>query len=210
MAPFTTTMSPDVTTQQNVHFHDHVNHWQYTVDSQPDSTFGTANMNDTPLDKFLGRPIRIASLNWSVGAGNHTDLDPWSLFLANKRVVNRISNFKLLRGTMCIKLTINGNGFYYGRSIMSYIPLASKDTITLNRNTVATDVIAASQRPHIYIDPCTSEGGVLKLPFVWQKNAFDIVSGDWSGTAMGLLNIRSINILQHANGGTEQIGRAHV
>lgn len=77
------------------------------------------------------------------------------------------------------------------------------DNFTRNRAFIFQDLIAASQRPHIYLDPCTSQGGILGLPFCWSRNALSIPQEEWQ--LMGELNIRSMQPLLHANGGTEGI-----
>jgi hypothetical protein len=98
---------------------------------------------------------------------------------------------------------INGNGFHYGRAIASYQPLHLNDDFTRNRAFFPQDVIAASQRPHVYLDPTTSQGGSLCLPFVYWNNALRIPQQDWRN--MGQMNIRTINELKHANGATDNV-----
>lgn len=186
--------------QQNLMFSDANTDWDYTVPSQPDSTFGTADMEDASLANFFSRPIKIASFTDTPGSAIFQNFDPWSLYFDNPRVVNRVCNFNLLRAKLCVKFLINGNSFYFGRYIASYTPLPLVDQFTQNRVTVLADIVEASQRPHIYIDPCTSQGGTLCLPFVWPYNALIIPDSEWS--LMGSINLRSMTNLQHANAAT--------
>jgi len=191
------------TKYQNLTFSDDTTSWNYEVVSEPDATFGVADSDDASLEHFFSRPIKITSLTWAVGSDLFYDFNPWTLYFSNPRVINRISNFHLLRCNLKVKFVINGNGFYFGRAIASYWPLRDMDNLTTNRNFFPIDIIGASQRPHVYIDPATSQGGVLKLPFCWYRNALSIPLQEWE--RMGLMNLRSMQPLRHANSGTESI-----
>lgn len=184
-------------------FADQTDHWDYTVDSMPDSTFYNADTDDASLENFFSRPVKVMSLSWTPGLDLFQDLNPWQLFFENPRVINRISNFNLLRCKLKCKIVLNGNGFYFGRAIASYQPLHLLDGFTVNRQPFPVDIIAASQRPHVYLDPTNSQGGTLTLPFFWYENALRIPSQEWR--QMGQLNIRSIQPLKHANGSTDKI-----
>lgn len=118
-------------------------------------------------------------------------------------MINRIANFNLIRGKLHVKFLINGNSFYYGRAIVSYLPLSGWDNMTLDRAFFEEDIIEASQRPHLYLDPTTNQGGTLNLPFVYPYNAFQIPYADWA--QMGEISIRPIQLLKHANGGTDPV-----
>jgi hypothetical protein len=98
---------------------------------------------------------------------------------------------------MCVKFVLNGNGFYYGRAIASYLPLHNADTFTKDRAFFIEDVVAASQRPHIYLDPTNSQGGSMCLPFIWPNNALDIPEAEWDD--MGDIIIHGMQNLKHAN-----------
>jgi hypothetical protein len=99
---------------------------------------------------------------------------------------------------------INGNGFHYGRALASYRPLHELDAMVPWRyGLVASDVIAASQRMHVWIDPTKSQGGTLCLPMVFYKNAMNIPEMDWR--EMGELDLASVTTLEHANGGTDSV-----
>ncbi|APG76854.1 hypothetical protein 2 [Beihai picorna-like virus 30] len=99
---------------------------------------------------------------------------------------------------MKLKVVVNGNPFYYGRAILSYNPLADFDEMTANRTFFSQDLIAASQRPHIYINPTTSTGGEMELPFFNPYNTMDIPYEDWM--FMGDCWLTSMTDLRHANG----------
>lgn len=102
-----------------------------------------------------------------------------------------------------MKFIINGNGFHYGRAIASYQPLHTVDTLTKDRAFFIEDVVGASQRPHVYLDPTNSQGGLLRLPFVYGNNALDIPENEWD--QMGQIIIHGMQNLKHANGASDSV-----
>ena len=91
--------------------------WDYEVPTDMDPTFSTADEDTCSMANFFSRPVRIASYSWAVGGELWETLDPWTEYFENKRVINRITNFALLRCKLCVKIVLNGNGFYFGRTI---------------------------------------------------------------------------------------------
>jgi len=191
------------TQHQNVHFSDQAPQWDYTVDSMPDETFRVADTEDASLANFFSRPVKIQSYSWGTGTNIYEKFNPWQDFFENTRVLNRISNFNLLRCKLKVRIILNGNGFHYGRAIASYIPLHNDDQFTKDRSFFIQDVVAASQRPHVYLDPTTNQGGTLTLPFFWYTNAISIPDQDWR--EMGDIIIHGMQSLKHANGATDQV-----
>lgn len=120
----------------------------------------------------------------------------------NPRVINRLCNYNLLRANMCIKVLVNGNAFYYGRLMMAYRPLPSVDEVT-RVSFDWQDNINLSQFPKLFIDPTTSQGGMMKLPYVWKNDYLSIPLGDWND--LGEIHVRTLGLLHHANGGTDSI-----
>lgn len=191
-------------TQQTMRFADgSPDAMDYIVKSGADDTRTSRYSDDVGLKDFLSRPIKIDARDWSVNSNTHHTFDPWSLFFTNKRVVNRLNNYNVMRATLKLKFVINGNGFYYGRAIASYLPHAIWDDLSKNRSLVKEDIVQASQQPHVYLDPTTSTGGVLTLPFMFYFDFINTTDGMWN--RMGEVTIRSINELIHANGGTDSV-----
>jgi len=62
-------------------------------------------------------------------------------------------------------MLISGNSFYYGRALVSYNPFLLRDDVTRNRAFFEQDLVGASQKPHFMLDPTTSQGGEMMLPF---------------------------------------------
>lgn len=162
-----------------------------------------ADMEDATLGDFFSRPLKIGSFAWDQSITFFQDLNVWSLFWNNPRNVNRISNFALLRCSMKVKILINGNGFHYGRLLVSYNPHPTESVVTQNRALVSEDNVAASQRPSFFLDPTTSTGGSMTLPYWNHNNAMSIPAQDY--IKMGNLTIRELNPLKHANDATDQV-----
>lgn len=201
---FNVTMGSNTTTSENVQFED--NNPAYTVDvaSSDDPTRGIADMADSDLGQFLSRPILIKEYTWSPTVAFFETFDPWSLFLNQSKNINRISNFNLFRSKLCVKFLINGNGFYYGRLMVTYNPLPDTDEVTLNRGLlIDADNIGASQKPHLYINPTECQGGDMCLPFVHWQNTVRIPDAEWDG--LGEISIRTLSDLKNANGANDGI-----
>lgn len=163
------------------------------IDPLRDSTM----IQDVTLGDFMSRPVKISELVWEVGNGVSFTFNPWSLFFANPRVSNRIANYHLMSCTLHLKFVINGNSFFFGRLIASYIPLHTDNDLE------NYSLIGLSQKPHLYLDPCCGTGGDMVLPFFWYKNLFDIVNGDW--TDMGEVVMQDFGPLKHANGAAASV-----
>jgi hypothetical protein len=164
-----------------------------------------AYKSDTSLEAFFRRPLLIREFSWVPGnvIPLFEDFNPWADFFTNPRVINRITNYNLMRCKLHVKFMINGNGFYYGRLLANYKPLVDYDEVTRDRGLVVQDNIAASQRPHVYLDPTSNQGGTLVLPFVWYYNALSVTAGQWN--RMGRMSVRELTPLKHANGASDAI-----
>lgn len=159
--------------------------------------------DDADLGNFFSRPIKIFEKEWSTNLTFTEVIDPWSLFFENPRVINRISNFHLLRCKMNVKILVNGTPFHYGCVIAAYNPLDYYDNTSALTGLILQDVVQLSQRPHILLNPTTSTGGTMELPFFYHKNYLSIPDSDWK--EMGQLYLRTMNQLQHAAGASDTV-----
>lgn len=186
---------------QNVKFSDYTEDFTTTVASSSDPTRTMMDTTDVSLGDFLKRPVKIAEYVWrATGTDLFEQIDPWSAFLGNPRVINRLNNYNLFRGDLHIKIVINGNSFHYGRAIAHYLPLRVFDDASIIDNSINT-LVQATQQPHVYLNPTTSSGGEMVLPFFYHKNCVSIPNAEWD--RLGELTIRSINGLYHANNGDD-------
>jgi len=193
----------EVTTTDVAQFLDEVAAPVYEMPSEYDDVRGATDTKDTDLSEFFARPVKLTNFTWSTTLAMFKTFNPWGEFFKDKRVINRISNFKLLKGKLCVKFVINGNAFYYGRGIVSYLPFHDLDAMSTNASGISEDIVQASQQPHLYLDPTRSMGGTLCLPFFYDRDAMDIPDTDW--LRMGEITVRHINMLRHAGGSLEPV-----
>nr|ULG00109.1 MAG: putative structural protein [Salisharnavirus sp.] len=189
--------------QENVRFSDQVDPYLYDVDSVIDPTRKLQDSNDATLQNFFSRPIKIAEQEWATSTTLGFDINPWELYFENPRVANRLSNFNLMRAKLHIKVVINGNGFQYGRALVSYLPFDVFDSLSSNSALIRQDLVQASQQPRIFLDPTTSQGGEMILPFYNYWNYCSIPNSQWE--ELGQLYFRSLNLLKHANGANDVV-----
>jgi hypothetical protein len=173
------------------------------METATDITRSGQDSNDDNLATFLSRPIRIHEETWLTGTDFQASFNPWTDYFTQSKVLARINNYNLLRCKLHLKFLINGNSFLYGKAMAAYLPHASLDTLSLQGTLVQGDLVQMSQMPHLILDPTTSTGGEMVLPFFFYKNNLNIPEAEW--TKMGSIYLQSINQLLHANDATERI-----
>jgi hypothetical protein len=191
--------------QQTMVFRDGVPLWESSIPNGWDSTREQAMDNTTTLAQFFNRPVVYDLPVWTPGSASPytATFNPWSIFFRDARVVNRTCNFKLLQADLHMELRINGSKFHYGKLMADYVPLHIYNQVDpLNTANVFVR-IQASQRLKVFLDPTTSRGGHLHMPFIWPTNALDIVRGDYDN--MGEIFVRELVPLKHANAGTDPV-----
>lgn len=204
----------NVSSTQVMGFYDQNPSYVCEIASEPDPTSTSVANADCTLGEFMSRPVRIATYSWPVGTPNGINqlLFPWTAFLRNRRVVNRLTTFRNIRGKLHVKFLVNGNNFYYGRMLVSYLPYGSFGSGNFGQArpagplTPPIDTVAATCRPHIYLDPATSQGGEMVLPFFNQADALATPSlTDAELNLMGVLWLTSLTPMYHTNGGTTAV-----
>jgi len=202
---YSVSKAPEQISTQNVHFVDGDTPWSYDISSSPDATTRLAEFSDAELGSFLGRPVKIKEFQWTPESTRLFEVfNPWTEFFSNADVLEKINRYRNLRCNLRMKMLINGNSFYYGRALVSYNPYLTNDDVTLKRAFFEQDLVGASQKPHFMLDPTTSQGGEMLLPFLWPENFLDITFGNWTNN-MGRVTVHDFDILRHANGGTDPI-----
>ena len=180
---------------------DGISAWEEGINVDSDDTMYQGALTATN-DNVLKRPVKLTSVTWNVGSNLVFSFNPWKEFLENPLVINRLAHYKMLRGKMRVKFLINGNPFYYGRVMASYLPLANIDQ-TFDTDADYAFIMTASQRIHGYINPTTSQGCDLELPFIWPRNFLDIALSEWDD--MGSVTLATINSLRHANNAEDPV-----
>lgn len=143
------------------------------------------------LGGFLSRPIKILEETWTKDTPLFFKIDPWTRFITNEQVLNKLQGFGAIRGNLHIKFTIAGSPFFSGYAMISYNPLADFD---LQRDLPVNTQYAPireSQRICTTLDPTLSKGGELVCPFYWPYDAVGLTNTpDYS--YLGRLTIRDI------------------
>jgi hypothetical protein len=109
-----------------------------------------------------------------------------------------MSNYKLFRGKVKVNIVINGNGFFYGKLMCCYLPFQQTDMQTSYSTLVPLNRIPMSQCPHVFLDPTTSQGAQLTLPFFYYADYVDLQNSDQIRN-LGSLLFYQIAPLKHAN-----------
>lgn len=184
---------------QTVSFRDGAGEWEVGYKESTDSTRDITYHGDVELQEFFQRPIVIKTYTWTPAVAFTTsNFDPWSLFLSNPRVSNRMANYANFSAKMCVKFLINGNSFYYGRLMAYYNPLPLLDQASVIVAGVPAKSLG-SQRLKLFLDPSESQAGVMKFPFIWPYDMVNLTSStDYAN--LGYVNIIALNELKHANG----------
>lgn len=175
------------------------------MDTRGDETRHITVHDDVGLDSFFARPISIYTLTLTPGSAfAGASINPWQLFMTNNRVSNRMSNYRLFSGNLCLKVMINGNSFYYGRYMVSYAPYWQRDVAFAGTALgSASSLMQNSQRLKIFVDPSESQAGHLRLPFLWHTDMLDLTNSDY--TELGAVSIEELVTLKHANGAVSPI-----
>jgi hypothetical protein len=186
-----------VDVEQNVTFHD-LNQGESAGIEAPTTVLTEAPMTtDMSLQDFMSRPIKIRDITWPSGGGLIDAFNPWELYFGNKRVINRINNFKLMQADLHVKVLLNGTPFHFGGAMMNYLPLFENDDYSNVSGPGDSYRTLSTQRPMVFLNPTTSQGGEITCPFFFYKNAMDIVKEDWK--KMGIIVMESFTDLKHAS-----------
>lgn len=203
---YTTSSGAQNIDDETVTFRDGTDQWTTGMRSHLDQTRSVAMDNKMQLNDFFGRPFKAATYTWDPAAVTpfFQSFDPWALFFANPNVINRLNNYALMQCKLNVKFMINGNSFYYGRLMVDYMVDPTSDQVSSRSGAILANIIQASQRLHLFIDPTLSQGGTMVLPFINQDNSLRVNLSEWVGE-MGLINIRQMQPLKHANGSTTPV-----
>jgi len=125
------------------------------------------------MDRFVERPITVATLSLADAADLTYSVDPWSAFFSEPSVRAKIRNFAYFKGTLVLKITTSATPFHYGRIQVSYKALmeanarkASLETDLLTANRFAS-LTYLSQSPQVLeINVCDNEPVEMRIPFI--------------------------------------------
>lgn len=198
-------ISEETNVEQTMEMHTDTPQVQLEMETVIDSTRLQASVKNTELGAFLSRPLRIGSHDINNGSYIDVAFNPWMDFLSNTAVQRKIENYSLIRGKLHVEFLINGGPYYFGNIMVGYKPRGNgyefkNDTHTVvgTLNTAPVEeiihrVMLNSQRPHIQLNPTTSTGGRLDLPFFHNKNYLDLID------ATDVLDMGEIQMISMVN-----------
>lgn len=196
------TSPSDTTTVALTEFVDNTEQVTTEPTSEMDPSRYETSVSGDSIDTFFERPILLQSWLWQVGSGLDVTLNPWEMWITNKRVANRVANYANFKGRLHLKFVLNGNAFYWGRAYSSYTMYNKSPWV--NYEDTPLDIIPSLQRPHLWLDASTSQAGELVLPFFHPQDCLDL-QGTTDFRDMGTLWLKSLSSLRHANGSTRPI-----
>jgi len=185
---------------QNVHFVDGSPGVSYSASSSLPTSTISGDMNNLGLGDFFARPILIDEFLWEPNQDIEGGFNPWEKWFLHPRVANRVTNYSRARASLKLKFTITGNGFYAGRLMFAYVPLSGYDLVSRQVPSSLLDLVEHSQRPMLMLNPTTSEGGEMHLPFFFPNEAFNLVNQDF--IEAGIISYKSLALLRHAGDST--------
>lgn len=170
-----------------------------------DDTYYQADAPEVHIADYFARPLKIASYTWVVNTPFVAlQIDPLTLWVNNKRVMNRLATNANFKCDLCVRILVNGTPFHSGLILASHRPQAVLDyfqtSVVLGTSNLA---ISESQLPHVYLDPTTSQGGCLRMSYMGNRNAWNLLNADYVGSH--LLTLREITGLRHTSGVVEPI-----
>jgi hypothetical protein len=184
-------------------FADQTAGWTVDISSQPDSTMDLAASTPSDIGTFLERPVRIGTYSWAVGSPLFQKFNPWTLWVENPRVREKMAYYNLLRCKLHVKVVISGTGFHYGRALLGYNPWSVTDQLTVTRNFLEVDMVQLSQKPNIFLNPTLNQGGEMVLPFFYNHNYVSLPELEYRD--LGEMYLKSFQDLAHANGGDDPV-----
>lgn len=152
------------------------------------------------LGKYLSRPRRIFSYAWleNSATGIKTDFAPWQLFFDDISMSSKLEGFGLMRCKLVLKFLINGSPFYYGSMAAVYTPLSGWRADTAIGD-VNLNLIASSQKPHVWLENQNCSTAHMELPFLYPYPYLDIMSSQRLAD-MGKVELIQYATLRSANG----------
>lgn len=169
--------------------------------SLPHRTIGTDD--DSPIENFAKRPTKIYEFSWAQNDSTVRSILPLSELFKDIYFRQKLSYWRNFRGTLKLKIVLNGNPFYYGRMMIAWEP---SRTVATEIPTLAAraEAMQLSQRMHLLADPSSSEPLEIAIPFFQQQESMNITSNN-QFAEYGSLYYFPLNELRHCNGSTAPI-----
>jgi len=174
----------DIQTTQVTHFaSDAPTQVGFLHEAEKPTFLATAPENSS-LGDFLSRPVLTNTYSWTTAAPLNLHVDPWASFLNNASVVNKTTNFCMIRGDLHVEVQCNGTPFHFGSILVSYEPMNGL------RHSIDGDYRQHSNLQHGFLDPCLCTSVSLTCPFIRPDNWIHMMKN--TGAQVGVLNLDTI------------------
>ncbi len=150
------------------------------VDSGPDKMVDLVHSTVTDLPssgmsipQFMARPYlyRTGTFTTASVVGSTLVSDSIAtVLMGNAQWVNKMYGYNLVRGTCCVKLTVNANPFQQGRLLLHFLPSNTNTTkIAMHNASRATK----TTQPGVELD-LRMQSVTMKIPYISPSNYFDV------------------------------------
>jgi hypothetical protein len=166
--------------------------------------FQTMPTND--LSDFPTRATEIATVTLtSTDSGIMTTFDPWALFLANPRMVDKTAAYAYIRGTIQLIAVIAVPGTAFGSYVISALPNAGPTNDPVAPTLLFQNVMQVDH--YARIDIASAENVVLQLPFLWPYDFASLPTGPALSWAV---SVSCLSAIKTSIPGGNQVGSIRI
>lgn len=150
------------------------------------------NGNNTQysLDDFFERPFSIHDVQAAVGSAPRIGLNVWELWSNSESVRMKMRNYTYFKGTLCVRISITGTPFHYGRFMVAYYPYPVYNEVlagiaaspTINATNIPFIYLSQSSEKQMTIDINANQPLDIEIPFCSTKQAFSLMN--YTGAAI--------------------------
>lgn len=149
--------------------------WSREILVSRDETFNIMHNTDADLNDALKRPIIVDTFTWNMNSNVNGRIDLVKKWISSSEVIqNRIRFYRYLSGTFCVKVTINGSPFMYGKSILSAQHWPEVSGANYPPYLWDLELSQMTSLPYVSITPTDSTAGCLELPILHPNGALDL------------------------------------
>jgi len=143
-------------------------------------------MPQNPLGNFLNRYTQIATIGLASTdtalAAKGASFDPWSLFMANTSIANKVSDYAYIRGSIEVLAVTSAPPGGYGLYVVSAYPQGGAIEVGETAIIAGPAVETAAQTEHGFVNISNSTTVKLTLPFCYHQDfvAVGSTAGMWN------------------------------
>ena len=149
--------------------------WSREIRVARDETFNIMHDTEADLSDALKRPIIIDNTTWNMNGNVFKKIDVVKQWISSSEIIqNRIRFYRYLSGTFCVKVTVNGSPFMYGKAVMSAQHWPEVSGASYEPFVWDLETVQMTSLPYVSITPTDSTAGCLELPILHPNGALDL------------------------------------